>query len=121
MNLPGRDVAPVRLVRPPKMLVLCAGGTMRMWGPTLVARAMVNCTRSWSSSSGVSARVHGVGEDGDQHAEREADAVADRRRCCEGRRQPEEKVQTGDWTGKTTICFNLEMVSKDLTLQVCFS
>ena len=53
----------------------------------------------------VSARVHGVGEDGDQHAEREAHAVADRRRCREGRRQPEEKVQTGDWTGKTGIDF----------------
>ena len=52
-----------------------------------------------------------MGEDGDQHAEREADAVADRRRRCEGRRQREEKVQTGDWTGKTRICFTLDVVS----------
>ena len=51
-----------------------------------------------------------MGEDGDQHAEREAHAVADRRRCREGRRQPEEKVQTGDWTGKTRIYFTLDMV-----------
>ena len=44
-----------------------------------------------------------MGQDGDQHAEREAHAIADRRRCREGRRQPEEKVQTGDWTGKKYI------------------
>ena len=44
-----------------------------------------------------------MGEDGDQHAEREAHAVADRRCCSEGRRQREEKVQTGDWTGKKEI------------------
>ena len=47
----------------------------------------------------VSARVNGVGKDGDQHEEREAHAAARRRCRGEGRRQSEEKVQTGDWTG----------------------
>ena len=61
-----------------------------------------------------------MGQDGDQHAEREADAVADRRRCCEGCRQPEEKVQTGDWTGMTIIYFSLDMLCKGLNFAGVF-
>lgn len=45
------------------------------------------------------ARVHGLGQDCNQHAKCEANAVTDRRRCSAGRRQPEEKVQIGDRTG----------------------
>jgi len=47
----------------------------------------------------VQARVNGVGQDDHQHEERKAHAVADRRCCSERRRQRQEKVQIGDWTG----------------------